>query len=53
MAILLRLRAPTCLVLSISELPQTQPIEVLAVIGDEADGLNQDQTSNSVESLAA
>ncbi len=33
---LLRLRAPQCLVLSISELPPAQPIEVLAVIGGEA-----------------
>jgi len=33
LAALLRLRAPQCLVLSISELPQAQPIEVLAVIG--------------------
>ena len=30
---LLRVRAPTCLVLSINELPATQPIEVIAVIG--------------------
>ena len=30
---LLRQRAPACLVLSISELPAAQPIEVLAVIG--------------------
>ena len=33
LASLLRLRAPTCLVLSISELPQAQPIEVIDVIG--------------------
>ncbi|MBA3053414.1 MAG: flagellar biosynthesis protein FlhA [Sphingomonadales bacterium] len=33
LAALLRLRAPECLVLSIAELPPTQPIEVLAVIG--------------------
>ena len=33
----LRFRAPACLVLSISELPQSQPIEVIAVIGGEAD----------------
>ena len=32
----LRFRAPACLVLSISELPQSQPIEVIAVIGGEA-----------------
>ncbi|AXB75668.1 flagellar biosynthesis protein FlhA [Novosphingobium sp. P6W] len=33
LAALLRLRAPGCLVLSISELPATQPIEVIDVIG--------------------
>ena len=33
LAALLRMRAPSCLVLSIAELPPTQPIEVLAVIG--------------------
>jgi flagellar biosynthesis protein FlhA len=32
---LLRLRAPGCVVLSIAELPETQPIEVIAVIGGE------------------
>ena len=30
---LLKLRAPSCLVLSIAELPSSQPIEVVAVIG--------------------
>jgi flagellar biosynthesis protein FlhA len=35
LAALLRLRAPGCLVLSISELQPTQPIEVIAVIGAE------------------
>jgi len=35
LASLLRLRAPGCVVLSISELPETQPIEVIAVIGGE------------------
>ncbi len=35
MAALLRLRAPACLVLSISELPPAQPIEVIEVIGGE------------------
>ena len=30
---LLRLRAPGCLVIAISELPPAQPIEVIAVIG--------------------
>ncbi|WP_157083302.1 hypothetical protein, partial [Novosphingobium lentum] len=33
---LLRQRAPTCLVLSISELPPAQPIEVISVVGGEA-----------------
>ena len=33
LAALLRLRAPSCLVLSIAELPAAQPIEVIAVIG--------------------
>ncbi len=36
LASLLRLRAPQCLVLSISELPPSQPIEVISVIGGEA-----------------
>lgn len=34
LAALLRLRAPGCLVISISELPPTQPIEVVSVIGE-------------------
>jgi flagellar biosynthesis protein FlhA len=33
LAALLRLRAPACLVLSIAELPPTQPIEVIDVVG--------------------
>ncbi|MFB0613784.1 flagellar biosynthesis protein FlhA [Aurantiacibacter sp. 219JJ12-13] len=33
LAALLRQRAPTCLVISIAELPPGQPVEVLAVIG--------------------
>ena len=33
LANLLRLRAPGCLVLSIAELPETQPVEVVCVIG--------------------
>jgi flagellar biosynthesis protein FlhA len=36
LAALLRMRAPSCLVLSISELPAAQPIEVIEVIGGEA-----------------
>ena len=35
LAELLRLRAPQCLVLSINELPASQPIEVIAVVGGE------------------
>ena len=35
MANLLRARAPACVVLSIAELPETQPVEVIAVIGGE------------------
>jgi flagellar biosynthesis protein FlhA len=35
LAMLMRQRAPACLVLSIAELPPTQPIEVVAVIGEE------------------
>ncbi|HMO69966.1 MAG TPA: FHIPEP family type III secretion protein, partial [Novosphingobium sp.] len=37
LAALLRLRAPSVLVLSISELPPAQPIEVVAVIGGQTD----------------
>jgi flagellar biosynthesis protein FlhA len=36
MAALLKLRAPGCLVISINELPLTQGIEVIAVVGGEA-----------------
>jgi flagellar biosynthesis protein FlhA len=49
---LLKLRAPSCLVLSIAELPQAQPIEVIDVIGGERpqlDPANNDQP----ESMAA
>ncbi len=35
LAALLKLRAPSCLVLSISELPPAQPIDVIEVIGGE------------------
>jgi flagellar biosynthesis protein FlhA len=35
LAALLKLRAPSCLVLSIAELPPTQPIEVIDVVGGE------------------
>jgi flagellar biosynthesis protein FlhA len=36
LAALLAMRAPSCLVLSISELPPSQPIEVIEVIGGDA-----------------
>ena len=48
LAALLRLRAPSCLVLSIAELPATQPIEVVAVIGGASD-----QSIPQTESMAA
>ena len=37
LAALLKLRAPGCTVLSINELPPTQPIEVIAVVGGASD----------------
>ena len=55
LAALLRLRAPACLVLSISELPETQPIEVISVIGGGAPpqfGLPP-PSSAPIESMAA
>ena len=53
LASLLKLRAPTCLVLSIAELPPTQPIEVLSVVGGEADNGAHHQNPASMESIAA
>ena len=56
LAALLRMRAPSCLVLSISELPAAQPIEVIAVVGAEppaAPALPAPDATNTVESLAA
>ncbi len=55
MSALLRLRAPSCLVLSIAELPPTQPIEVVAVVGGEGDAQNTGSPppSNEVGSMAA
>jgi flagellar biosynthesis protein FlhA len=53
---LLRLRAPTCLVLSIAELPAAQPIEVIDVVGGAptpAPGLPNPDYLDSHESLAA
>ena len=44
MASLLKLRAPNVLVLSINELPAAQPIEVVAVIGDEAEQVAHQRT---------
>jgi flagellar biosynthesis protein FlhA len=35
LAALLRLRAPGCMVLSINELPPSQPIEVISIVGGE------------------
>ena len=49
LAALLRLRAPTVLVLSIAELPAAQPIEVIAVIGAPA----QPETQPEPESVFA
>jgi len=49
---LLRLRAPECLVLSINELPASQPIEVIAVVGDETPEQHT-QISHETETLAA
>jgi len=36
LAALLRARTRTCLVLSINELPASQPVEVIGVIGEDA-----------------
>jgi flagellar biosynthesis protein FlhA len=55
LAALLKLRAPTCLVLSIAELPAAQPIEVIDVVGaapPPAPGLPQPDYFEA-ESLAA
>ncbi|MBB3956521.1 flagellar biosynthesis protein FlhA [Novosphingobium sediminicola] len=59
LAALLRLRAPGCVVMSIAELPETQPVEVIAVIGGAAPqtlGLpspDYDSSSQTSESMAA
>ncbi|MCB2076110.1 MAG: flagellar biosynthesis protein FlhA [Novosphingobium sp.] len=50
LAALLRMRAPGCLVLSISELPPTQPIEVIDVIGG---AQNQPQVAGDPPGLPA
>ena len=59
LAALLRLRAPGCVVMSIAELPETQPVEVIAVIGgtpQPALGLpspDHDVSRQTFESMAA
>ena len=56
LAALLKLRAPSCVVLSIAELPVAQPIEVISVIGGEpvsAGALPQPSHSHEFESMAA
>ncbi|MCJ2184990.1 hypothetical protein MTR62_20210, partial [Novosphingobium sp. 1949] len=56
LAQLLRLRAPSCLVLSIAELPPTQPIEVIDVVGAPPPppaGLPAPGRGEAAESLAA
>ena len=59
LAALLRLRAPGCVVLSIAELPETQPVEVIAVVGGEPPptlGLPSPEPSSArqpAESMAA
>lgn len=54
LAALLRLRAPSVLVLSISELPPAQPIEVVAVIGGDAPSAPAlPPSTQTQESLAA
>ncbi|HKX77810.1 MAG TPA: flagellar biosynthesis protein FlhA [Novosphingobium sp.] len=57
LAALLKLRAPSCLVLSIAELPAVQPIEVIAVIGaapqPQALGHSAQHYDPTIESMAA
>jgi len=58
LAALLKLRAPTCLVLSIAELPPAQPIEVIDVVGapqpqPQAPGLPHPENHEGPESMAA
>ena len=57
LAALLKLRAPSCLVLSIAELPPAQPIEVIDVVGGpqqpQAAGLPQPDHYEAPESMAA
>ncbi|HEY0958313.1 MAG TPA: flagellar biosynthesis protein FlhA [Novosphingobium sp.] len=56
LAALLKMRAPSCLVLSIAELPPAQPIEVISVVGGEpvpAQGLPHPEFHDAHESMAA
>lgn len=53
LAALLRSRVPQCLVLSIAELPATQPVEVVAVIGGEPRQLEHQPHNPEPEMLAA
>lgn len=54
LAALLKARAPQCLVLSINELPATQPVNVVEVIGEKpANEAPTLQPSNRIEELAA
>ena len=57
LAALLKMRAPTCLVLSIAELPAAQPIEVIEVIGGQQvsppPGLPSPDSPQDFESMAA
>jgi flagellar biosynthesis protein FlhA len=53
LAVLLRQRVPQCLVLSIAELPATQPVEVVAVIGGEPRQLADHSRNPEPEVLAA
>jgi flagellar biosynthesis protein FlhA len=52
LAALLRLRAPSVLVLSISELPQTQPIEVVDVVGAQQAALPEPQILEPMDMAA-
>ncbi len=56
MTALLRQRTPDCLVISISELPPSQPIDVIEVIGAQPQALpapDHDSTTNSAHYEAA
>ena len=52
-AALLKVRAPECLVLSINELPATQPIEVVGVIGAGQSAARPVEDARQTEALAA